>query len=185
MSKMTGLSLYHIRESIKELVDLRLITEIRRGLGMTNLIHIVLDEEDDQDDLSETISSLNVKSVDVTSYNSNKETSINRIDEDTDLDSDLEEEKQGLESDSKEGEVGDESIHQVDLDCLLHKVSERIRPTSMKYFQNLRVVGMDNQEMTLYESNEVVRDFLISKYTDLLADVSGGRVVRILSGSSR
>ena len=181
MSKMTGLSLYHIRESIKELIELGLITETRRGLGRTNLIHIVIDEEDNQDDPSETISSQEVKSIDDPSYNSNKETSINRIDDDTDFDSVLEEEKQGTGT----IEVKEDSVYKEDTDCLLDTIRETIRPTSMKYFQNLRVIGIDSQKITLYESNEVVRDFLIYKYKDLLDNVSGGRVVRILSGSDR
>ena len=192
MSGMTGLSLYHIRESIKELVELGLIYEIRRGLGQTNLIHIVLDDEDNQDDLSETISSLNVKSVDVSSYNSIKETSINRVDDDTDFDSDLEEEKQGVESDSQRMEVEEDNLHRGDIDCLLEdteilleSISERVKPTGMIHFQNLKVIGIDDDEITLYESNEVIRDWLKKRYRDLLDDVSGGRVVRILSGSDR
>jgi hypothetical protein len=190
MSKMTGLSLYHIRESIKELVDLGLITETRRGLGQTNLIHIVMGEEDNQDDVGETISSLNVKSVDVSSYNSIKETSLNRVDDDTDFPSDLEEEKQRTESDSQRLEVEEDNLHREDIDCLLEdtetlleSISTRVKPTGMIYFQNLKVIGIDNEEITLYESNEVIRDWLKKKYRDLLADVSGGRVVKILSGS--
>ena len=189
MSGMTGLSLYHIRESIKELVELGLIYEIRRGLGQTNLIHIVLDDEDNQDDLSETISSLNVKSVDVSSYNSIKETSISRVDVDTDFDSDLEEEKQGVDSESKTIEVEEDNLPREDIDCLLEdtetlleSISERVKPTGMIYFQNLKVIGIDDEEITLYESNEVIRDWLKKRYKDLLDDVSGGRVVRILSG---
>ena len=192
MSKMTGLSLYHIREGIKELVDLGLITEARRGLGMTNLIHIVIDGEDNQEDLSETISSPEVKSVDVSSYNSNKETSRSRVGDDTDLDSDLEEEKQGVETYSKTMEVEDDSIHQDDIDVLLEdtetlleSISQKVRPTGMTYFQHLKVIRKNNQEITLYHSNEIIRDWLKKRYKDLLADVSGGRVVRILSGSDR
>jgi len=192
MSKMTGLSLYHIRESIKELVELGLITETRRGLGRTNLIHIVIEEEDNQDDLSETISSLNVKSVDDFSSYSIKETSISRVDEDTGFDSDLEEEKQGTESDSKTMEMEEDNLPREDIDCLLEdtetlleSISERVKPTGMIHFQNLKVIGIDNEEITLYESNEVIRDWLKKRYKDLLADVSGGRVVKIVSGSDR
>jgi hypothetical protein len=191
MSKMTGLSLYHIREGIKELVDLGLITETRRGLGQTNLIHIVIDVEDNQDEVGETISSLNVKSVDVSSYNSIKETSLNRVDDDTDFPSDLEEEKQRTESDSQRLEVEEDNLPRGDIDCLLEdtetlleSISERVKPTGMIYFQNLKVIGIDNEEITLYESNEVIRDWLKKKYRDLLDDVSGGRVVKIVSGSS-
>ena len=190
MSKMTGLSLYHIRESIKELVELGLITETRRGLGRTNLIHIVIDEEDNQDDLSETISSQKVKSVDDFSFNSIKETSLNRVDDGTEIPSDLEEEPQGLKSDSEGIEVEEDNLPREDIDCLLEdteilleSISKRVKPTGMIYFQNLKVIGIDNEEITLYESNEVIRDWLKKRYRDLLDDVSGGRVVRILSGS--
>ena len=185
MSKMTGLSLYHIRESIKELVELGLITETRRGLGRTNLIHIVIDEGKDQDEVGETISSQEVKSVDDDSYNSNKETSINRFDDETDFDSDLEEEKQRVDFDSKTMEVEEDSVYREDTDCLLQSIRETIRPTSMKYFQNLRVIGIDSQEITLYESNEVIRDWLSNQYQDYLSEISGGKVVRILSGLDR
>ena len=55
----------------------------------------------------------------------------------------------------------------------------------MIYFQNLKVIGIDDEEITLYESNEVIRDWLKKRYRDLLDDVSGGRVVKIVSGSDR
>ena len=187
MSKMTGLSLYHIRESIKELVDLGLITEIRRGLGMTNLIHIVLDEEDDMDEVGETISSQEVKSLDDSSIYSNKETSRNRVGDDTDLDSDLEEEKQGVDSDSKTMEVEDEYEYQDDIDVLLEdtntllkSILQRVRPTGMTYFQNLKVIRKNNEEITLYESNEIIRDWLRKRHTDFLSEISEGRVVNIV-----
>ena len=191
MSKMTGLSLYHIRESIKELVDWGLITEIRRGLGQTNLIHIVIDEEKDQKKVGETISSQEVKSVDSVSIYSNKETSINRFDDDTDLDTDLEEEKQTSKQtsygDSKTMEVKEESIYEEDTDVVLENtntllttISQRVRPTGMTYFQNLKVIRKNNQEITLYESNEIVRDFLIMEYLEFLSEISDGRVVNIV-----
>ena len=50
----------------------------------------------------------------------------------------------------------------------------------MKYFRNLRVVGLDSQEITLYESNEVIRDWLITKYQDYLSEISGGKVVKFV-----
>ena len=183
MSKMTGLSLYHIRESIKELVDWGLITEIRRGLGQTNLIHIVIDEEKDQKKVGETISSQEVKSVDSVSIYSSKETNRKRIGDSTDL----EEEKQTSYGDSKTMEVKEESIYEEDTDVVLENtntllttISQRVKPTGMTYFQNLKVIRKNNQEITLYESNEIVRDFLIMEYLEFLSEISDGRVVNIV-----
>ena len=177
MSKMTGLSLYHIRESIRELVHLGLITETRRGLGNTNVIHIVIDEGSDQDEVGETISSLEVEPFGDPSIYSNKETSINRVEDElgfeADLEEDPEDEKQvlevleGKESNPYEGET----------DCLLESISEKIRPTRMTYFQNLKVVGIDNEEITLYESNKVIRDFLRSRYLEFLSQVCGRKII--------
>lgn len=191
MSKMTGLSLYHIRESIKELVDWGLITEARRGLGMTNLIHIVIDEEKDQEKVGETISSQEVKSVDSVSIYSNKETKRKRVGVPTDL----EEEKISLsdkynkwvESDSKTMEVEEDSVYEEDTEVLLKDtntlittISQRVRPTGMTYFQNLKVIRKNNQEITLYESNEIVRNLLIMEYLEFLSEISDGRVVNIV-----
>ena len=154
---------------------------------MTNLIHIVLDEEDDMDEVGETISSQEVKSLDDSSIYSIKETSRNRVGDDTDLGSDLEGQKQGVENDSKRGEVEDDSVYQDDIDVLLEdtntllkSISQRVRPTGMTYFQNLKVVRKNNQEITLYESNEIIRDWLRKRHTDFLSEISEGRVVNLV-----
>mgnify|MGYP001138386781 FL=1 len=47
-------------------------------------------------------------------------------------------------------------------------------------FQNLKVIRKNNQEITLYESNEIVRDFLIMEYLEFLSEISDGRVVNIV-----
>ena len=83
--------------------------------------------------------------------------------------------------------VKEESIYEEDTDVVLENtntllttISQRVKPTGMTYFQNLKVIRKNNQEITLYESNEIVRDFLIMEYLEFLSEISDGRVVNIV-----
>ena len=85
-----------------------------------------------------------------------------------------------VESDSKTMEVEEDSVYQEDTDVLLESIKKSIRPASLIYFRNLRVIGIDNQEITLYESNKVIIDFLIMRYKEFLSEISGEKVVNIV-----
>ncbi len=184
MSKMTGLSLYHIRESIKELVELGLIREVRRGLGKTNLIHIVIDDEDNQDDPSKTISSQEIESVDdFSSYNVSNETSINRFDDDTDFDSDLEDERQGTESDSLTTSVEEVKSPYQEEETLLRGIRGTIRDTDYSLLPDVRVLESNESEIVVFIPSDFVRDTLTDHQLSLVKNIVGKRV--IVSGSDR
>tara|TARA_A100001515_G_scaffold144520_1_gene148816 strand:+ start:1281 stop:1838 length:558 start_codon:yes stop_codon:yes gene_type:complete len=181
---MTGLSLYHIRESIKELVELGLIREVRRGLGKTNLIHIVIDDEDNQDDPSKTISSQEIESVDdFSSYNVSNETSINRFDDDTDFDSDLEDERQGTESDSLTTSVEEVKSPYQEEETLLRGIRGTIRDTDYSLLPDVRVLESNESEIVVFIPSDFVRDTLTDHQLSLVKNIVGKRV--IVSGSDR
>ena len=184
MSKMTGLSLYHIRESIKELVELGLIREVRRGLGKTNLIHIVIDDEDNQDDPSKTISSQEIESVDdFSSYNVSNETSINRFDDDTDFDSDLEDERQGTESDSLTTSVEEVKSPYQEEETILRGVRGRVRDTEYPLLPGASVLETNESEIVVFIPSDFVRQTITTDQLSLIENVVGKKV--ILSGSDR
>jgi hypothetical protein len=170
LSKMTGLSLYHIRESIKQLIEFGLIKETRRGQGKTNVINIVSDEPAAGDEVGETISSLEMKSVDDSPIYSNKETKEGELD---DIDS-------LLSSNEIECEE-DVSLYEEE-ETLLRGIKTRFRDTEYQLLPGATIIGSNDTEIVVYIPSDFVRQTITTEEISLVENMVGKKV--ILSGSN-
>lgn len=154
MSNITGLSLYHIRVGIKELVEVGLITEVRRGQGETNVINIVRDFEEVEEEVVETVEDLEVKSFDVSSNI--------------------------IEGEKKEGEE-EETIPSNEIECdeeetLVRSIRYKVKGTERPLIPDGVVVESSTTQIDLYIPSEVWRDHIRDHYLPLVENIVGKKV---------
>ena len=169
LSKMTGLSLYYIRESIKELIEFGLITETRRGQGRTNVINIVSDEPvaDDGDD--ELVSSLEVKPVVPIQYEEEtKERDIERA-PDSFVDG-------HAQTDASNDHAEQIRIHKDDTDQFLQQITDPHKPNLEKIFQGAHIIDSDSTQNTILVTSEPVRDFIQKFYKSKIEQIIGKEI---------
>ena len=169
LSRLTGLSEYHIRESIKELVEVGLITETRRGQGKTNIINIVSMSGDQIEEDTETVEELEPKSVEVSPIYSNKETSEGDLVEKDRIEGYNETEQEEVKSPYHEEET------------VLRSITTRFRRTERPLIPDCVVLNSTDTEITLYIPLQPIRDYVKDYHLPLIENIVGKKV--ILSGS--
>lgn len=179
MSKMLGLSLYHIRKGLQELEDRGLITNQRRGQGKTNLIHIVHKEDEVVEEVDETISHSEMKSFDDSPIYSNKETIEGELD---DIDSLLSSNEIECEEDETP-QVEDETPH-IEEETTLREIKHKVYSGSGCIERNLCedgvVIDSNPTQITIGISSPVWKIHLETHYIPLLESVFG-KEVKIVS----
>ena len=168
LSKMTGLSLYHIRESIKQLIEFGLITETRRGQGKTNVINIVSDEPVADDGDGEMVSSLEVKPVDAIHYEKNE------------TERDIDETPSKIVSGNTECEE-DVSLYEEE-ETLLRGITGRVRDREYPLLPNATIIGSNDTEIVVYLPSEFIRQTITTDQLALVENIVGKKV--IVSGSN-
>lgn len=186
ISKLTGLSEYHIGRGMKELIEFGLVRERRRGQGKTNIINIINisffpDEEDTQE-----VEDLETKDLGVSPIYSNKETSEGDLEDDTGQD--LDDEGSVMTSDdivSEKQSIGwteNETLCKED-ETLIRGIIHRFYSGSGSYERPLCpdgvVVGSDTTQVVLYIPNPHWRDHIQKHYLPLIENVVGKEVVLV------
>ena len=164
LSRLTGLSEYHIRESIKELVEVGLITETRRGQGKTNIINIVSMSGDQIEEDTETVEELEPKSVEVSPIYSNKETSEGDLVEKDRIEGYNETEQEEVKSPYHEEET------------VLRSITTRFRRTERPLIPDCVVTNSTDTEITLSIASEVSRDYVKEFHLSRIENVVGKKV---------
>ena len=179
LSRLTGLSFYHLRKGIRELVELGFITETRRRLGKTNVIHIVRDDEEVEVESGKTISPTEEKSVDDSPIYSNKETSEGDLD---DIDSLLSSNEIECEEDETP-QVEDETPH-IEEETTLRGIKHKVYSGSGCIEKNLCedgvVIDSNPTQITIGISSPLWKIHLEDNYIPLLESVFG-KEVKIVS----
>ena len=179
MSRLTGLSFYHLRKGIRELVELGFITETRRRLGKTNVIHIVRDDEEVEVESGKTISPTEEKSVDDSPIYSNKETREGDLD---DIDSLLSSNEIECEEDETP-QVEDETPH-IEEETTLREIKHKVYSGGGCIEKNLCedgvVIESDSTQITIGIPSPLWKIHLETHYIPLLESVFG-KEVKIVS----
>ena len=163
LSKMTGLSLYHIRESIKELIEFGLITETRRGQGRTNVINIVSDEPAAGDEDGEMVSSLEVKPVVPIHYE--EETKERDIDDTS------------CQIVSGNTEEEQEKSHYHEEEEVIRGVRGRVKDTEYTLLPNATIIGSNDTEIVVYIPSDFVRQTITKDQLALVENIVGKKIV--------
>ena len=169
LSKMTGLSLYYIRDSIKELIEFGLITETRRGQGSSNVINIVSDEPAAGDETGELGSQQEINPVVPIQYE--EETKERDIDETP---------CQIVSSNTEEEQ---EKSHYHEEEEVIRGVRGRVRDKEYTLLPNATIIGSNATEIVVYIPSDFVRQTITTDQLSLVENIVGKTV--IISGSAK
>ena len=169
LSKLTGLSEYQIRESIKELIEVGLITEKRRGQGKTNIINIVSMSGDQIEEDTKEVEEPEPKTIENRPIIVYKDTNEGDLD-DKDLVSYDEKPSQTDASNDHSEQI---RIHKDETDRFLEDTSERFTPTYERMVQGTHIIDSDSSQSTLLVTSEIVRDFIQKHYKSKIEQMIG------------
>ena len=167
ISSMVGLSLFQVRNALRELAEELLITIEKRGQGKTDVIFLTSRPE-----VSSTLPSI-IEEEDVNEEELGPKTTEDVVESEKDI------EKMAVSSQEAPTDIKPLPIPQESTERLHDHLKEAIRPQSYSsWFERKTAVSYeDKTSMTIRCKTPFVADLIESYYTNLIESITGKQVV--------